>query len=108
MLESSRGSYTQYVASICILLICSISYWLCKEIRFCAACTVAMDMCITLCYKRTYPATIIIYSLVDGNLIWRLSESYKNCQIRCMPFIDPFQYTASMGFFPYGAQNCRI
>ena len=29
-------------------------------------------------------------------------------QIRCMPFINPFQYTASMGFFPYDAQNCQI
>ena len=67
MLEFSRGSYTQYVANICILLICSISYWLCKEIRliFCAACTVAMDMCITLCYKRTYTATIyVVYLMV--------------------------------------------
>ena len=25
-----------------------------------------------------------------------------------IPFIDLFQYTASMGFFPYGAQNCQI
>ena len=47
-------------------------------------------MCIALCFKHIYISSYHICSLFDCDLIWWLSESYTDCQIRRMPFIDPF------------------
>ena len=68
------------------------------------ACTVTMDICIALFFKYTCSATIYRYVCIVCLmviLIWRFSESYKDYQVRRMPFTDPFILQVHIGFFLY-------
>ena len=61
-----------------------------------------MDIWIALCFKHTYSATIYRYVVCLMVILnWRFSESYKDYQVRRMPFIDPFILQIHIGFFLY-------